>query len=125
MSLRNVAAHKLGNSYSPTFTSVANLDSTPTQVAPFTFMIIGNVCHVAGQVNVDPTAGALTRFRMSLPPIARKNIAAVGELGGHAGNELMAGECIGDATNDQAEARFTAPNGTADTINVSFQYGVR
>lgn len=125
MALRNVGAHKLGGKYSPTFVTVANLDTTPVQVAPFTFMIVGNVCHVAGQVTIDPTAAALSRFRISLPPIAKVNIAAAGEVAGLASNEIMLGDVIGDATNDNAEARVTAPNGTADVINVQFQYAVR
>ena len=53
--------------YNPTYTSVANLDATPTSTVMYYFRV-GNTVTVYGAININPTVTlTLTQFRMSLP----------------------------------------------------------
>jgi hypothetical protein len=114
--------------YSPTFTSTANLDSTPVQVATFSYLRVGNVVRVAGAVTVDPTAAAPTdtQFRFTLP--IASNFSSAGQLAGNGGRD-QDGTAVwilrGDTVNDAADAFCDGPgNATSSILYVDFQYQV-
>lgn len=112
--------------YSPTFTSVANLDSTPTKGGDFSYMRIGAFVHVSGYANVDPTAGAtITQFGISLP--VTSNLGAVPDLTGVcAANAVISesGGVFADTTNDRANVHFICNSTASHALFIQFQYQV-
>lgn len=116
-----------GNSgtYSPTFTSVSNLDATPTGNDAMYFRI-GNIVHVAGNYSANPTsAGGAYQFRMSLP--VASNFANTYELAGGTApqaDNTQSNRIIADTTNDEADF-VVFPIGTgAEFHTFEFTYKV-
>lgn len=105
--------------YTPTLTIVTNLDSV-TPLLSF-YNRRGNQVTVHGKFNADPTAGANTAFRMSLP--IASDLAAEQDVAGVAfgGNTTAEGARIfADATNNEATVQWLATT----TVNApwSFQF---
>lgn len=95
----------LVGTYTPTLTDVANTAARTAYVCHY--FRIGNLVHVAGKVDIDPTAGsaAWTRMRMTLPIaslLANSNELA-GTMVSYAGAANNYGAVLADATNDCAE----------------------
>lgn len=114
--------------YTPTFTAGANVSAgTPYQA---TYTRIGNIVHVAGRLDIDPTSGsAQTQMRISLP--IASNIGAVEDVAGvavpssNAGAGCEAGAIKGDATNDAAYLDYyCGTNVLNQELMYTFQYRV-
>ena len=120
MSLRNLKPHRLSKSYAATFTSVANLDSTPT--GTLRYAIVGRQVRVSGEISADPTAGAtLTRLGISLP--FGFDVVNTTDVSGGAHNQVAQnGEVTGDTTNNRAELAFTSSGTAVETWQVHFSY---
>lgn len=95
--------------YTPTFTSLANIGSTLAQST--SWIRVGNVVHVTGAVSVDPTsASTYTSFGISLP--IASNLVSVGDLAGTAVRDLtftsqaIAGSIVADGLNERATLSF-------------------
>jgi hypothetical protein len=113
--------------YSPTITSVANLDAV--SISSCQFLRVGNTVTVSGEITSDPTtaAGTLTRARFTLP--IASNLTASAQCSGNAnigisGTAALGAAIKGDATNDQAEIAFGATYTSSLTYNFSFTYQV-
>ena len=108
------ASNLLSGTYTPTITSITNIDSA--SASPAQYMRVGNAVTVSGYVAVDPTAAASTEIAISLP--IASNFANDYECAGHAvANGVTNGECApiyGDSTNNRAsmawETSFTFGN---------------
>lgn len=109
--------------YNPTFTSVTNLDSTPTGT-DFLWVRIGNIIHVSGRFTYDPTAGStFSEFRLSLP--VASNLASTNDCigsGGDANNVVF--EVLADITNNEAKVNFTSSGTGSSTASLMFSYEV-
>lgn len=103
--------------YTPTLTNVTNLDgSTAFQCH---YIRVGDVVHVAGKFQANPTAAAATELGMSLP-IASNLLSADEQLAGTAFCPgVQQGAAIqADATNNRASINWVAN----DTANRAFQF---
>lgn len=107
--------------YTPTETSVTNLDSTPV-AALFRWTRIGNIVHVAGAVTYDPTAGStFSEFRLSLP--VASNFAASTDCSGcGADANGTVFEISADATNNEAQVNFTTIAGATSSSTARFMF---
>ena len=97
------------STYSPTFTSVANLDSTPVTVGTFRYIRHGAFVQVYGMFQIDATTTlTLTNFGISLP-IASNLGAAQDALGtvAAATDARGFGTVSGDTTNDRFDVNIT------------------
>lgn len=123
--IRTIASISYGT-YTPTLTGVANVDSVAAYQAHYTQ--IGDVVHVAGKFDLDPTAGASTwtRFRLSLP--VASNLVNAHELAGttvsYGGAVNGYGALLGDATNDTAEVSCYPVATTNTSWYYTFTYRV-
>jgi hypothetical protein len=112
------------NTYAPTCTGVANVDST-SAVADFTYLRLGSAVIASGNLNCDATAaGVVTRIRVTIP--VASNFGSTGNLTGIGGisgsDDVVIAQA--DTVNDAAEVIYTA-NGTANTvIRILFMYPV-
>lgn len=110
--------------YSPTFTSVANLDSTPTGNAQY--MRIGTVVTVSGEFTANPTLAATqTTFGMSIS--VASNFANSYNCGGTAfcGNIAGMGAAVNaDATNDRANITWVSSDLNSQTWSFTFSYSI-
>lgn len=108
--------------YSPTFTSVANLDSTPTGTAQYSRN--GSVVTVSGQFSANPTSpAAATTFGISLP--VASNFANTYECAGTAFAGAIAGmgaAINADTTNDRANVTWVSSDINAQTWSFIFTY---
>lgn len=110
--------------YSPTFASGSNLDSTPTQSTTFKWIRVGNVAMVCGGIAVDPTAAATCVWTATLP-ITITGGSQSRALCGWAGRDGNSGEVTGDGgTPYKASFNWTAPSGSSTTIECFFMYEV-
>lgn len=115
--------------YTPTHTSVANMDSTPTS-PNWHYLRCGDVVTVSGPITFDPTSGnMLTRSRISLP--VASNFANVEDCSGvlltDAGLASNQGSGIikADVTNNEAELSwFNGINTGSKTAHAHFTYRV-
>lgn len=111
--------------YAPTFTNVANLDSTPTG-SNAQYLRVGNIVTVSGNIIIDPTTTAtVTQAGISLP--IASNFNAVSQCAGVATAHAISGQSgviRGDATNDRAELIWTAVDTTSQTMYYHFTYQV-
>lgn len=114
------------STYSPTFTSVANLDSTPTKGGDFSYMRIGSFVQVSGYATVDATVLAtITQFGISLP--VASNLGAVSDLTGVcAANAVISesGGVFADTTNDRANVHFICNSVSSHALFIQFQYKI-
>lgn len=109
-------------SYTPTGTTVTNLDSITPGLATWTR--VGDIVSVAGFFAVNHTAnGAQTVARLSLPVASA--LAAQDDLGGACGAEDNLGGMVeADDTNNEALFRWQAPTSATRFIGYSYQYRV-
>lgn len=109
-------------SYTPTGTTVTNLDSITPGLATWTR--VGDIVSVAGFFAVNHTAnGAQTVARLSLPVASA--LAAQDDLGGACGAEDNLGGMVeADDTNNEALFRWRAPTSATRFIGYSYQYRV-
>jgi hypothetical protein len=112
--------------YTPTLTNVANLDSSsPLQCQ---YLRIGNVVHVAGELQVNPTTAlVLTRLGISLP--VASNLTAnrlAGVAANYTGTSVStASPLYADATNDRAEMGWFPEVNTNHNVLFSFTYVIQ
>lgn len=111
--------------YSPTITSVANLDSV--SISTCVYQRNGSVVNVSGEITIDPTAGGgtLTRARFTLP--VASNFGNSWNCNGVATISAAAtipatGGITADTTNDQAELSFPANFTSSVTLKFTMQY---
>lgn len=111
-------------SYTPTATSVANVDSVDSVLSHF-WIRMGNTVFVSGVMAVDATtAGVLTRVRLSLP--VASTFSAAGDCAGavNSGAGGAGAVVLADTANNEAEVRWFAGSAASDTIGYSFSYQV-
>jgi hypothetical protein len=108
--------------YSPTLTSLSNIDSTATAVC--TWMRVGNVVNVCGNISVDATVSStLTQVGVSLP--IASNFTLSTDLKG-LGNNLGTPATIScDTTNDRATITYTTAQIVNSEVIFHFQYLVK
>lgn len=109
-------------SYSPTITSVTNLNSSSAN--GFMWTRVGNVVHVSGYLALSATVagGTQTEAAISLP-IASNLVNDYNLNGcGTTMNLLQEGSLIGDTTNDRASFRYLAQDTGSYDIRVVFMY---
>lgn len=109
--------------YTPVLTNVANVAASTMRATQW--IRIGNVVHVAGLMDIDPTAVAVTSFRITLP--IASNLASAFQLGGvGAYFAAAAPDCVtiyGDTVNDAAIFAFSAVGGAANSqLSFSLSY---
>lgn len=131
--IRNVTAtgnasnpEPAAGTYTPTLTSVANVDSTTAAVCHATRQ--GNDVHIEGSLAVDVTATTtLTKIGISLPVASA--FAAATDANGSGGCTNVAvttaPEVYADATNDRLELAFTSASTGSHTIRFSVDYTVK
>lgn len=110
--------------YSPSFTSVANLDTITGSNAQY--MRVGNVVTVSGTFTADPTVTLTqTTFGMSLP--VASNFGNSFELAGVAacGNiASQSAEVDADPTNDRANVTWVASDTTSQNWSYTYTYQI-
>ena len=108
--------------YTPTLTSVSNVDSTTAFQCQY--LRVGSVVSVSGVALIDPTAAADTQVGVSLP--IASNFGAIEDCAGSGAalSALWAVAIYADATNNRAEIRFIAPDTTGRNVYLSFQYRI-
>lgn len=118
------ASNATSGTYSPTFTSNLNLDSTPVATAlTAKYVRLGNNVTVTLYANVDPTATGQYSFYVTLP--IASNLTSVTQLIGHGGNATGdVAEIIGDITNDRAMVTATTTSTALHSIYLTFTYEV-
>lgn len=120
----NIISNSSFGTYTPTLTNVANLTASTAFVCFYTK--IGNVVHVNGTVDVNPTAaGVQTQLGISLPLASL--LSAASQCAGVAqalsvGMESAA--IIGDATNDRAQLDWIAGFTGNQKLYFNFAYEI-
>lgn len=137
-----LAAHNIGGTgnastqalasgtFTPTLTSVANVNGSATVVSTFLWSRIGNKVHVTGRISVQVTTiNSLTSVGMSLP--VSSTLGAAGKLNGIGAitsTVLSAGtspgDISGDTTNNRAQLNFTTSISAAADWRVDYSYEV-
>lgn len=114
----------ISGTYSPTATSVANLDAFSASSA--IYMRVGAVVTVSGYVTADPTAPASsTQGGLSLP--IASNIGANEDVAGSAFASGIAGQgaaILGDVTNDRAQIQWVSGDVTSQRMYYTYQYRI-
>lgn len=121
--------------YTPTFTSVANIASTSNQSNCGKWTRVGNVVSVSVDVSVTPTAAAatLSSVGISLPIASNLPTSPAfnnGSLAGSGANcdntagVISAVQVLYDGTNDRASALFNAATTNSHSMRVCFKYEV-
>ena len=114
--------------WTPTFTSVANLDSTPSLNGTAFYMDFGGFLVGFLSAQCDPTtAQVLTQFRVS-PPLASAfssayqawGVCAVSALGSLSTVKMCAGQVQSVAATDDLIADFIARQTAAAPVSVCF-----
>lgn len=110
--------------YTPSATSVANLDVTPSTFLT-EYAQVGSIVAVAGSVTVDPTAAGSFAFRLSLPVPSNftGGTRASGIFGGS--SIFSAGNISADATNDQLYLQGSASATTSSSAYFIALYNVQ
>jgi len=86
-------------------------------------MQIGNEVHVAGKLDIDCTAVALTQLGISLP--IPSNLAGDGDARGGSVSLIPEAMVIrGDAANDRAEMIYTAVSTANHGVSFWFTYEI-
>lgn len=112
-------------SWTPTLTSVANIDSTTANLGYYTR--IGDVVHCRVSMLIDPTAAASTTTTVGVSLPIASNIASQTEDCEGVGvspTSQQSGIVEGDATNDRAQYRFAAQNTGSARHVLEFTYVV-
>jgi hypothetical protein len=113
--------------YTPTLTNTTNVAAS-TANASTTYIRVGNIVNVAGQINIDPTsASVLTEIAISLP--IASNLSSGVQLNGTAsrvvatGLPQITGSIIAETTGDTAILRFINDTDVASRgWSFNFQY---
>lgn len=110
--------------YTPTVTSVANLDSSSAQECQY--MRVGNTVTVSGIVTVDPTLTATsTQLGISIP--IASNFAVNSDCSGVAFAYAIAGQgaaIVADGGNDRAHMQWISTDITSQDMVFTFSYQV-
>lgn len=107
--------------YTPTLTSVANIDASTAYACKY--LRVGNIVHVAGKLDIDCTAVALTQLGISLP--IASNLANDGDVRGVATSLAPESMVVrGDAANDRAELIYTAVSTANHGVSFTFTYEI-
>lgn len=109
--------------YTPTLTNVANLSASTARVTQW--FRVGNVMHIAGSFNLDPTTTAtLTQVGISLPIASALanafECAGTADAPGLSAANAASAAIIGDATNDRAQIQWTPVDVTAQEWYFTF-----
>lgn len=113
------------NTYTPTITTVSNLDATTAHVC--NYMRIGAQVVVTGRVDVDPTtANTFTQLGVSLP--VASNIGATDDLAG-TGSSILANSSgiwgmIGDIANNRADVYGVPASAVNQGMTFTFGYKI-
>jgi len=110
--------------YTPTLTNTTNIAASTPYLA--TYQRIGNVIHVFGSLDVDPTAGAANTVLGVSLPIASALTNAF-QLSGTGTVDIStatrpAVAIVGDVANDRATFLWWAPDGTNRNLPYHFSY---
>ncbi len=109
--------------YTPTGTSVANVDSATPSVAQW--MKVNGMVHVTGEIAIDPTStSTLTRLGLSLPFAPSASFSASSQCAGTvaASAYTEVGRVYADTSNNRAEIGFIAVNNSSHTMSYSYSY---
>jgi hypothetical protein len=111
--------------YTPTLTSVANIDSTTAYACQY--MRVGNVVTVSGKITIDAAANVTTTVRMSLP--IASNFASQQQCAGSfvaavSNTANLSGQIYADATNDAAVFNYGNTVTSALDFYFSFTYQI-
>lgn len=113
----------LSGTYTPTLSNTTNVAASTARLS--SYMRVGDVVTVAGQLDIDPTAGAATLLGISLP--IASDFATVYQLGGVASSTTIVNESAGieaDSTNNRASLKYVAVDTTNHTMTFTFTYQV-
>jgi hypothetical protein len=110
--------------YSPSATSVANLDSTPT-MGTANYTRTGDIVTVSGRITMDPTTtGTLTQARLSLP--IASNFSDTDQAAGTFANRgvIVGGVITSVAATDDVIFEFICADTASRNYIYTFQYRV-
>ncbi len=119
----NPTGNIASGTYTPTITSVTNLDSS-ARVGDAQYMRVGSVVTVSGRLTLDPTAAAATEVGISLP--VASNFANVEECCGAASSTAVqqAGAVVADPTNNRAALVYLANDTASRNWSYTFTYRI-
>lgn len=109
--------------YTPTLTSVANLDATTAYQCQY--MRVGSVVTVSGKLDANPTAIGSVQVGITLP--VASDIGAIQDVGGVGFATAIAGQgagIVGDLTNDRAQMEWIAVDVSNQSMAFTFTYRV-
>ena len=117
----------VSGTYTPTFSNYTNVSSSSVN-GVWSYMRIGNVVSVSGQLAVTPTSsGVFTSFLITLPVASA--LSSSNQVSGHvnarnSGGRVV-GDVVGDASGDRAWASYIqVANTNLMDVVVSFMYQV-
>ena len=111
----------LSGTYTPTLSNTTNVAASTPRLS--SYMRVGEVVTVSGQLDIDPTATGTILLGISLP--IASNLATAYQLGGVASSVAIVNECAGiegDATNNRASLRYVAVDTSNHTMTFTFTY---
>lgn len=122
----NLTANNVkSGTYTPTLTNTTNIDSSAAYSCQY--FRVGNVVHVSGRVDIDPTAAgsANTVLGMTLPIASNFTNANAFELAGTASANSPHQDIaiLADTTNDRATFQFASQ--TVNNMAIWFQFSYR
>lgn len=121
-----IVALEASGTYTPTLTSVANLDSTTAFACQWNR--VGQTITVSGKLSADPTAPASsTQIGISLPPGQASNFTAAEQCCGTAAASGIAGQVaaiLADAANDRAQMQWVSGDVTNQPMYFQFTYQI-
>lgn len=124
LTLGGTGASSATQTYTPTLTNTANVAASTARLC--TYMRVGNVVTVSGQLDIDPTTTAtLTTLGISLP--IASDFTTAFQLGGTAAAIGVADAAAGiqaDATNNRATLQYVCTDVTNHTMTFTFTYQV-
>lgn len=119
----DVSGQVYAGTYTPTLTNGTNVAASTAYSCQY--LAVGNVVHVSGRVDVDPTGAGQSILGISLP--IASNIANANECAGAAFAPGIAGQgaaILGDATNDRAQVEWIAVDTSNQAMYFSFTYRI-
>ena len=116
----------ISGTYSPTFTTVTNLDSTPVQLGVWRYLRIGNMVMGYGTFTYNPTATGNVNFRVSVPVASA--FAAINDLAGSISCGTQPQEqsmvAVADIATDTMSIFIYSASTSSVTATVNFMYQV-
>lgn len=107
--------------YSPELTHVTNIAASTSFTAQY--LRVGNTVHVAGKLQVDPTAAAASELGISLPIAV--DFSADHQCSGVAFSAAVAGQgaaILADIADDRASMQWIATNMANQVMTYNFMY---